>query len=314
MIVAPGDRPKILHPDQVPGGDSKPSRLVVVARLILLLAATSAAGATLWMATLQSKSVRPSGARYTCPMHPEAMADAPGECPICHMALELTKPELHSSAKAESVAKEPREGVTAREVTGSQTREAVNYVRFAHFDSVRRRSLFVKIVGPGWYESDRDVVVVLYKDEIAALEKDEHASFFVSSAPQIGHEVRVTTDSPVPWDRSTSRVHFRLERDVSSLNPGEPGWVELTAKPREALVVPSTAILESPEGPYVLTGSIADHKFARRPVEIGEVFSGMTTVVSGLGERDMIVAMNAFFIDAEWRLRTGFELASEVNP
>jgi Cu+-exporting ATPase len=29
----------------------------------------------------------PSGTRYTCPMHPEIVRDAPGDCPICGMAL-----------------------------------------------------------------------------------------------------------------------------------------------------------------------------------------------------------------------------------
>jgi len=30
----------------------------------------------------------PAGTKYTCPMHPEIVRDAPGECPICGMALE----------------------------------------------------------------------------------------------------------------------------------------------------------------------------------------------------------------------------------
>ena len=30
----------------------------------------------------------PAGTRYTCPMHPEIVRDAPGDCPICGMALE----------------------------------------------------------------------------------------------------------------------------------------------------------------------------------------------------------------------------------
>ena len=29
----------------------------------------------------------PAGAQYTCPMHPEILKDAPGDCPICGMAL-----------------------------------------------------------------------------------------------------------------------------------------------------------------------------------------------------------------------------------
>jgi hypothetical protein len=30
--------------------------------------------------------------RYTCPMHPEVVRDAPGSCPICGMKLVLMKP------------------------------------------------------------------------------------------------------------------------------------------------------------------------------------------------------------------------------
>ena len=34
----------------------------------------------------------PAGTRYTCPMHPEIIRDAPGHCPICGMALEPMLP------------------------------------------------------------------------------------------------------------------------------------------------------------------------------------------------------------------------------
>src|SRR5690606_15888045 len=30
----------------------------------------------------------PAGTKYTCPMHPEIVRDAPGSCPLCGMALE----------------------------------------------------------------------------------------------------------------------------------------------------------------------------------------------------------------------------------
>ncbi|MBN8214538.1 MAG: heavy metal translocating P-type ATPase [Xanthomonadales bacterium] len=36
----------------------------------------------------------PGGTRYTCPMHPEIVHDAPGACPICGMALEPRLPSL----------------------------------------------------------------------------------------------------------------------------------------------------------------------------------------------------------------------------
>jgi Cu+-exporting ATPase len=35
----------------------------------------------------QQPSTTVAGGRYTCPMHPEIVRDAPGDCPICGMAL-----------------------------------------------------------------------------------------------------------------------------------------------------------------------------------------------------------------------------------
>jgi hypothetical protein len=78
------------------------------------------------------------------------------------------------------------------------------------------------------------------------------------------------------------------------------------------LVVPSSAVLESSDGPYVLAYSPADRTFTKRPVETGKVFTGFTAVVSGLREREVIVAMNAFFFDAERRMQSGFEQAKGV--
>ncbi len=36
----------------------------------------------------QADKAQPKGTKYTCPMHPEIIQDAPGDCPICGMALE----------------------------------------------------------------------------------------------------------------------------------------------------------------------------------------------------------------------------------
>jgi P-type Cu+ transporter len=42
----------------------------------------------------RAEKIAPGGARYTCPMHPEIVRDAPGICPICGMALEPMLPAL----------------------------------------------------------------------------------------------------------------------------------------------------------------------------------------------------------------------------
>ncbi|WP_283235226.1 MULTISPECIES: heavy metal translocating P-type ATPase [unclassified Rudaea] len=42
-----------------------------------------------------------AGAKYTCPMHPEIVRDAPGTCPICGMALEPMMPSLDDGENPE---------------------------------------------------------------------------------------------------------------------------------------------------------------------------------------------------------------------
>jgi len=42
-----------------------------------------------------------TGAKYTCPMHPQVVRDVPGSCPICGMALEPMTPALEEGENAE---------------------------------------------------------------------------------------------------------------------------------------------------------------------------------------------------------------------
>jgi Cu+-exporting ATPase len=45
----------------------------------------------------------PTGAKWTCPMHPEVVKDGPGDCPICGMALEPTVASLDDGPNPELV-------------------------------------------------------------------------------------------------------------------------------------------------------------------------------------------------------------------
>jgi len=45
--------------------------------------------------------IEPSATQWTCPMHPEIVRDAPGDCPICGMALEPRVVELEEEPSAE---------------------------------------------------------------------------------------------------------------------------------------------------------------------------------------------------------------------
>lgn len=42
--------------------------------------------------TKPAQASEPSAQKYTCPMHPEVIADKPGKCPKCGMNLVPVKP------------------------------------------------------------------------------------------------------------------------------------------------------------------------------------------------------------------------------
>ena len=83
--------------EPMPEGEEPPPRgartMAAVRWGIVLAAAALAAFMWLSYARTELSNAQPRGtapaAKYHCPMHPQIVADAPGECPICHMSLEL---------------------------------------------------------------------------------------------------------------------------------------------------------------------------------------------------------------------------------
>lgn len=81
-------------------------RAMATVRWLLLLAVTSLAFYTVWRFWGPS-SHRSNNSRadlYYCPMHPQIRSADPGECPICHMSLELIPAERQQPTPGSSVA------------------------------------------------------------------------------------------------------------------------------------------------------------------------------------------------------------------
>jgi len=310
---------------KIPGGERPPaSRSLIVAFRVLLLLLAAGALVAAAVITVRDHTGGDSGTRYACPMHPDVRAAARGECPICGMALE---PVGHDAP------------MPSREAPGMADVAAVENVRKHNIiDFVRKRSLLFsdrELRGPAWVERDGTITAVFYRDQVAALRADEPGSFTLTQAPDTTVAVRRTADPEVRWDQSTSRLRFRpdaapsnpsslaaprdqscpeaprrgeraLERTpTAGLQPGQVGWLELAPRPRQVLTVPASAIVQSPEGPYVLA-SLGGFKLEKRPIEIGETFlkEGFAVVLSGLHVNERVVARATFFLDADRRLDT----------
>jgi ABC-type hemin transport system substrate-binding protein len=65
---------------------------------------------------------------------------------------------------------------------------------------------------------------------------------------------------------------------------------------RQALVVPTTAVLYDPENlPFVYV-QVEPGKFAQRPITLGAQHGDVTEVVKGVGESDRVVAQGSLFL------------------
>jgi Cu(I)/Ag(I) efflux system membrane fusion protein len=81
--------------------------MAIVRWVILVLAILAAA--TGWSMFLGGgHTISASAIKYQCPMHPQIVQDAPGECPICHMTLEpISAERLAHPAASHAGAHEP---------------------------------------------------------------------------------------------------------------------------------------------------------------------------------------------------------------
>ncbi|MEP6652037.1 MAG: heavy metal-binding domain-containing protein [Myxococcales bacterium] len=289
-----------IRPDDGPEAPAGFRPFTVAVRVLLLLLAAGAATLAVAIA-VRDRAGGEASIRYACPMHAQVRAAGPGECPICRMALE----PVGRGAASPSL----------REMAAMADMNAVENVRKHNIvDFVRRRTpLFNgrELRGPAWIARPGIVEVVLYKDQIEALSADEIGTFTPTATPAARLEVQRTAEPPAAWDRSTSLLRFRIREGTRAKSTartppapgGEAGWLELEPRPREVLTVPASAVVQSPEGPYVLAW-IGGFSFEKRPIEIGETFlkQGFAVVLSGLRPNERVVSRATFFIDADRRI------------
>ena len=269
------------------------SRAVLAGRIAVLLAVV-AVTITAFSLGRRHRDGTLSGPDYVCPMHPQVRSAAPGSCPICGMALEPWR------AMSSEGPPTPGAGIGSAVV---KTPLGAPSILDYEITTVRRRAIASEGRAPAWVESPGVVVALLYEDEIATVSPAVRVFFAPGAAPAAPVAVRRTERAPRAWDETTWQVELRTDGDAPALHAGDAGWLKVPGGAAAPLVVPDGAIVRAPEGPYVLVATADGRMFDRRPVRVGRGFFGVSAIVSGLDPGERVVVANAFFLDAEQRLR-----------
>jgi hypothetical protein len=295
----------------VPEARSKAQALVFSVRVLLLVSA-AIAGMVALAVTFAGRSVEAESAQYVCPMHPDVRSASPNQCPICGMALERSERGPATLRSGSRVNMPGMADLTAVE----------NVRKHKVLDFVRLHSLPIdvrELRAAAWVEPDLRISAAFYADQASVITPMDEASFTPTEAPESSFAVQLSSDQKPAWDRSLVQLHFDSKKSVggkrpSRLIPGQVGWLEVPRKPRSVLAVPANAILQAPEGPYVLR-ALGGFRFEKRSIEIAETFSkqGFAVVLSGLRAQDRVVARAAFFLDADRRLENRSAAGDQVE-
>ncbi|MCB1055903.1 MAG: efflux RND transporter periplasmic adaptor subunit [Acidobacteria bacterium] len=161
--------------------------------------------------------------------------------------------------------------------------------------------------------ADLDAVWVLadvYEHELPRVAPGQEARVTLSYLPGETFVGKVGYVYPYldPKER-TVKVRIELANPGHRLRAGMYADVELRAEPREVLVVPAAAVLDSGERRVVFVAA-GPGRFEPREIESGARFDDAVEVLAGLEVGERIVTSANFLLDSESQLASGMRQMS----
>jgi Cu(I)/Ag(I) efflux system membrane fusion protein len=155
------------------------------------------------------------------------------------------------------------------------------------------------------------VLADVYEYELPRVHLGDRAAVTLSYWPDRSWKGRVSYILPTV-DEKTRTIKVRIEVDNPrlELKPEMFADVVLSAKPKEALLVPEDAIIESGTRKIVFV-ALGQGRLQPREITTGDQGAGMVEVRSGLADGDTVALGANFLLDSESRLKAA---VSQMGP
>ncbi len=245
----------------------------------------------------QSAPVTARKAKYQCPMHPQIVRDEPGDCPICHMHLQLVEGTADPETR---VAKTLDQGTDHAAFTLSEQRRQLSGVRS---EQAQERDVVRTLRLPGRVGEDPGSILA------QALEMD--GSFLKNG---LEAQVWVTGEGArkarvVGVDRSLDAYSRTFGVSLALLEPAGPGFrpgvyvdVRVQLKLGKGVSVTKEAVLDTGDRQLVFV-QLDGGRFEPRQVQVGKQGDEFTEIRKGLKAGEWVVTSANFLIDSESRFQ-----------
>jgi Cu(I)/Ag(I) efflux system membrane fusion protein len=151
------------------------------------------------------------------------------------------------------------------------------------------------------------VLADLYETDLRFVKPGMTATLRLDAWPGRTWEGKVLFIDPMLDGKTrTAKVRLAFANGQGELKPEMYGEVTIAREGREALRVPSDAIVHTGTQSVVFVAH-GEGRFEPRSIQVGEKGKDFTEVVSGLSEGDDVITRANFLIDSESRLRASLQ-------
>jgi Cu(I)/Ag(I) efflux system membrane fusion protein len=158
-----------------------------------------------------------------------------------------------------------------------------------------------------WDLSSVWMLADVYESELSHVKLGAPATLTLKAVPGKEYQGRVAFIDPFLDPRTrTAKVRIAFANPGGDLKPEMFGEVVLKSAPRQALRVPSDALIDSGTR-HVVFVALGDGKFQPREVRVGADDGADAEILEGLAEGEQVVTRANFLVDSESRLKASLQ-------